>query len=99
MVRQMRLTDLSIRALPTPAKGAMIVSDDLIPGFGVRVSEGGTKSFVLTHGVRRRRETIGRLGVITLQEARAEAKRRLAQYTLGKNNPLSIGWDAARDEF
>ena len=95
----MRLTDLSIRALPTPKKGAVIVSDDLIPGFGVRVSEGGTKSFVLTHGVRRQRETIGRFGVVTLQEARTEARQRLAQYTLGRNNPLSISWDTAREEF
>jgi integrase len=98
-VRQMRLTDISIRALKTPAKGAVVVPDDQVPGFGVRVSEGGTKSFVLTHGIRRQRETIGRLGVVTLQEARAEVKRRLAEYTLGKNKPRSKTWDAARDEY
>ncbi len=95
----MRLTDISIRSLQTPEKGAVIFADDIIPGFGVRISEGGTKSFVLTHGPRRQRETIGRVGVISLQEARGEAKLRLAQYTLGKNKPKPIAWSTARDEY
>ena len=29
------------------------------------------------------------MGIITLQDARAEAKRRLAQYTLGREQPES----------
>jgi Arm DNA-binding domain len=95
----MRLTDISISALKPPAKGAVVVPDDLVPDFGVRVSEGGTKSFVLTHGIRRQRETIGRLGAITLQQTRVEAKRRLAEYTLGKDKPRSLTWDTARDEY
>jgi integrase len=95
----MRLTDISIRALKAPSQGATIFNDDLIPGFGIRVSEGGTKSFVLTHGTRRQRETLGRVGVVTLQEARSEAKRRLAEYTLGKEKPRAIGWDVATAEF
>ena len=99
MVRQMRLTDISIRSLDAPAKCAAIFSDDIIAGFGVRVSVGGTKSFVLTHGPRRQRETIGRVGVISLQAARAEAKLRLAQYTLGKTRPREISWNVAKDEY
>ena len=95
----MRLTDLSIKALATPARGARIYTDDLVPGFGVRVSQGGTKSFVLTHGPRHDRETVGRAGIISLQEARAEAKRRLAEYTLGKQKPMRKTWDAAKEEF
>ena len=99
MVRQMRLTDISIRALKTPNEGAAIFYDDILTGFGVRVSEGGTKSFILTHGRRRQRETIGRVGVIALQEARVEAKRRLAEYTLGREKPKSIGWSDALDKY
>jgi integrase len=95
----MKLTDLSIRALSTPEKGAQIYYDDTLPGFGVRVSEGGTKSFILTHGARRRRETIGRVGIISLSDARTEAKRRLAEYTLGKSRPKIISWASARDEY
>ncbi|HEY7978080.1 MAG TPA: integrase family protein, partial [Rhizomicrobium sp.] len=95
----MRLTDMSIRALETPQKGAVIFGDDLVPGFGVRVSEGGTKSFVLTHGVRRQRETIGRVGILSLQEARGEAKRRLAAYTLGKERLKAVAWNSGLQTY
>jgi len=42
---------------------------------------------------------IGRVGIVTLQEAREEAKRRLAEYTLGKNKPKPINWDVAKAEY
>jgi integrase len=54
---------------------------------------------VLTHGAQRRRETIGRVGVLGLQEARSEAKRLLAEYTLGKAAPSSVTWHEAADEY
>jgi len=47
----MRLSDLSIRALPVPSNGAKLYYDNsALPGFGVRVSRGGTRTFVLVHG-------------------------------------------------
>jgi integrase len=95
----LRLTDLTIKALSAPQSGVAVYFDDTLTGFGVRVSTGGTKSFVLTHGPRRARETIGRVGVVSLSEARAEAKRRLAEYTLGKHRPQEITWDAAKREY
>lgn len=95
----MRLTDLSIKTLKAPPSGVVIYSDSTLTGFGVRVSTGGTKSFVLTHGVRRQRETIGKVGILSLQEARSEAKRRLAEYTLGKTPASAITWKAAVEEF
>lgn len=94
-----RLTDISIRALKAPSKGVCVYFDDALAGFGVRVSQAGTKSFVLTHGPRRERETLGRVGLVSLQQARAEAKRRLAEYTLGKTRPLAVTWDAAKEEY
>ena len=99
MRRQIRLTDMTIKSLRPPQKGAQIYTDHIVPGFGVRVSQGGTKSFVLTHGARHQRETIGRVGIVALQEARSEAKRRLAEYTLGKHKPLTVSWDVAKDEY
>lgn len=90
MVRQMRLTEISIKALKTPRRGAAVFYDDGLTGFGVRVSEGGTKSYILTHGRRRQRETIGRVGVLALHEARAEAKRRLAEYRLRTQSLLPL---------
>jgi hypothetical protein len=74
----MRLTDFSINALPLPDQNSVMYYDDLIPGFGVRISSGGSKTFILTHGPRRQRDTLGRVGIITLRDARLEAKRRLA---------------------
>jgi len=95
----MRLTEISIKALKTPRRGAAVFYDDGLTGFGVRVSEGGTKSYILTHGRRRQRETIGRVGVLALHEARAEAKRRLAEYTLGREKPRAIGYSDAVEKF
>jgi hypothetical protein len=95
----MRLTDLSIKALKPPESGARIYHDDSLTGFGVRVTANGVKSFVLTHGTLRQRETIGRVGILTLQEARSEAKRRLAEYTLGKATPATVSWNTALERY
>jgi len=95
----MRLTDMTVKALKAPEKGVIYYTDEALAGFGVRVSEGGTKSFVLTHGPRRQRETIGRFGVVSLQDARAEAKRRLAEYTLGRHQSRTVGWNVALEEY
>jgi len=95
----LRLTENAIRDLARPSKGTAIFYDDTLPGFGLRISEGGTKSFVLTHGPRRKRETIGRFGIISIQDARTEAKRRLAEYTLGKEAITPIRWEDAVEEY
>src|SRR5690348_6998266 len=93
------LNEVQIKALQTPEKGEKIYPDKNLPGFGVRVTSNGVKSFILTHGRTRSRETIGRTGIISLVEARAEAKRRLAEYTLGKQRPKAKSWCAAVDEY
>ena len=95
----MRLTDISIKALKAPEKGAVVYPDAVITGFGVRVSEGGTKSFVLTHGKLRKRETIGRVGILDLKDARSAAKKLLAAYTLGKTSTTSVPWNMAVEGF
>ena len=95
----MRLTDITIKSLKPPSKGAIIFWDDTLPGFGIRVSQAGAKSFVLTHGRTRTRETIGRVGIVGLSDARQDAKRRLAEYTLGKTKARSIAWNIAVEEF
>jgi hypothetical protein len=67
--------------------------------FGCRVSQGGTKSFVVQHGLDRRLVTIGRYPVISLADARAEAKRVLAEMTLGKHRPRTVRWDEALAQY
>ena len=95
----MPLTDLTVRALQPPKKGAKIIYDDSLTGFGVRITQSGVASFILTHGRRRHRETLGRVGALTLKEARAAAKTRLAEYTLGKYQPCQKTWATAQEEF
>lgn len=75
------LTDLSVRALKAPARNATTVWDKNSP-VGVRVTQNGIKTFIVMIGSGRRR-AIGRTNVLTLVEARAEAKRILAEKTLG----------------
>ena len=57
-----KLTDAIIKRLPTPATGNKIAYDPLVPGFGIRVTAGGSRAFVLsyrTRAGRERRITIG----------------------------------------
>ena len=93
------LTELSVRALKAPRNGQVTYWDKSIPGFGIRVSQGGTKTFTLVHGYRRERVSIGRYPVLSLAEARAEARRMLAEQTLGHFRPRSITWEEAVTAF
>jgi integrase len=73
-----RLTDRMVKGLPLPSTDKHIVYDDLVRGFGVRVTAAGSKSFVLNYrrkadGVERR-YTIGPYPEWTCLAAREEAK-------------------------
>ena len=60
--------------------------DDKVPGFGVRLYPGGVKSFILryrTRTGRTRTMTLGRFGVLTLDQARKKAKAELVKVTEG----------------
>ena len=71
----MRLTKKRIESLVYDPDGPsqQIEWDDRVENFGVRIYESGTKSFVIRyrneHG-RRRYMTLGKFGVLTLQQAR-----------------------------
>src|SRR5438105_11602338 len=95
----MRLTDISVRQLPLPSKGQRIYFDDALPSFGCRVSQGGTRTFVVQHGADRQLIKIGRYPIVTLSEARAEARLSLAERTLGRHRPKSIAWEDAVRRF
>jgi len=95
----LKLTDLTIRALTPPVAGQITHFDDGLKSFGVRVSKGGAKSFILLIGAERRRVTIGRYGVISLADARAEAKRILAERTLGAHHTPYQAYSEAKDAY
>jgi integrase len=71
-----RLTDKLVRALPMPDKGATITYDADVPGFGVRVTANGARSFVLNYmsAGRERRMTIGQFPTWSATAAREEAR-------------------------
>jgi integrase len=93
------LTEITLRNLKPPERGQKTYTDDSLAGFGVRVSQGGTKSFTLVHGMNRRRVTIGRYPIISLSDARTEAKRVIAEHTLGKRQSATVRFDDALTEF
>ena len=69
----MKLTDLSLKQLPIPPKGQKTYFE--ADGFGVRVSQGGTKTFVVVQGVERRWTTLGRYPAVSLKDARQAARK------------------------
>lgn len=93
------LTDLNLRSLKAPERGQIDYWDSSFRegGFAVRLSQGGAKTFVLKLDNARR--AIGRYPVLTLSEARTEAKRILAERTLGRVRPGSITFAAAKEMF
>ena len=99
----MSLTDLQIKRLKVPDQGQKTYFDASLRGFGVRVSQGGAKTFIVLLGKDRRRRTIGRYPDMSLSEARAIAKKAQADLLLD-NPPHSIekpkvAFSAARDRF
>lgn len=62
-----------------PRATEYFVADSALPGFGVRVSQKGRKTFGLRYRVRgrQRRYKIGVFGAMTVDQARIEAKKVL----------------------
>ncbi|MEM8776105.1 MAG: site-specific integrase [Pseudomonadota bacterium] len=82
----MSLTDAQIKRLRSPEKGQKTYFDPALPGFGVRVSQGGTKTFIAVCGPNRKRHSLGRYPGMTLAEARARAKGIQSEYALESPN-------------
>jgi integrase len=88
-----RLDDTLLRSLKPPEKGQTVIWDTNLAAFGCRVSQGGSKTFIINH--KKTFLTIGRYPIISLSEARTEAKRMMAEFTLGKIRPQSITYEQA----
>ena len=94
---KVRLTDITIKNLKPPTKGQVDYWCDQVPTFGIRVSQGGARSFILKKN--NSRQAIGRWPLLSLQQARAEARRRLAKMTLGVKEPTQHSFDEALDLY
>ena len=75
------------RAAHTGAGNQTIYKDTKLEGFGLRVSSGGVKSYVVEYrrAGRKRRVTLGRHGPLTVDEARNLAKRELYGVAVGED--------------
>ena len=87
----MRLTDKLIKGLPAPERGNRIIYDDLVRGFGIRITAAGAKSFVLNYYAsgRERRYTIGSHPNWPLATARSEARRLKLELRANGSDPLA----------
>ena len=81
-----RLTKKLIETAALPKKGQVFLRDDVLRGFGVRLTAGSKSFFIekLIHG-QVRRLTLGRFGEMTLDEARANAKKRMVEIDEGRD--------------
>ena len=84
----MKLTKRTIASLVTDPVRDVYVWDDEVCGFGLRVKPSGVRSFIVQYrnaSSISRRITVGKLGVLTPEEARKLAKQMLADVTHGRD--------------
>jgi integrase len=82
----MKLTATEIRRLSLPGDTTeAIVFDDDVPGFGIRLRAGGSRTFVFQYkvGAKQRRLTLGPVTALDLGKARDAAKDMYAKVRLG----------------
>lgn len=87
-----KLTKRAVDALVSPAKKQTVLWDTELKGFGVRVLPSGLKTFIVqyrnTEGIKRR-INIARYGVLTVDQARDQAKLKLAA-VIGGEDPADV---------
>src|SRR5262245_33805125 len=84
----MKLTVSRVSALRLPpGKTDHIAFDDDVPGFGVRLREGGNRSFVFQYkvGDRQRRLTLGAVSAVPFEKARKTARNLYHRVKLGED--------------
>lgn len=97
-----KLTDTLVKNLPIPKTGNRITYDDgdkAVKGFGVRVTAGGSRSFILNYRTRTGRErrfTIGQFPDWKTAAARDEAGNLKQRIRLNGDDPLAA-LEADRD--
>src|SRR5271167_3406799 len=79
------LTDLQVKAIKTPETGQVSYFDSRLPGFGLRISQGGRKTWVAVYRYagRKRWLTLGTYPTLSLADAREQARLKLADVQRG----------------
>ena len=90
MKKSQRLGDKLVKELPAPDRGAKITYDSDVSGFGVRVTKGGARAYILNYRIagRERRYTIGSATEWKAAAARKFAADMKARIRLG-HDPLA----------
>ena len=80
-----KLTSVFVESVKPPETGQVEYWDGKIAGFGLRVSQGGTKTWVLMYrfGKQLKRMKLGTFPILTLVDAREEARKRLSMVQRG----------------
>src|SRR3954453_13194313 len=84
-----RITKRAVDSVAPAAKDAFIWDTD-VPGFGLKITPAGRRTFIIQYRLGGRsgstkRLTLGQYGVITAEEARAEAKKLLGTVARGED--------------
>src|SRR5215472_5133524 len=100
--RRIRFTDRTLKALkPPPRPKQLDYFDNSLPGFGLRISYNGRKSWVVLYrcnGVKGRL-TLGRFDVVPLVEAREQARNALKMVARGDDPAIQKNRDREAPTF
>ena len=85
--KKIRLTRPRIEGFSAPKSGRAVVYDDRVPGFGVRITAKGTKTFILYRKILGKPQlfTIGKYPTVPVDIARSEAERLNGEIARGIN--------------
>src|SRR5690349_8870664 len=103
MVPKMKLTKENVRTLPAKPSGDTLYPDidkhNGVPGLYLRVRQGGSRTYIIKwrQGAMQRRAVIGKVGVVTLDEARVKARKALVGIDEG-NDPIAAKAKARIDD-
>lgn len=83
-----KLTKKAVEALEPPPAGQAFLWDGELKGFGVRVTKGGVKTFIIQYRNaegKSRRINLGRFGIMTVENARDEARIKFGALAAGQD--------------
>jgi integrase len=84
----MRLTKANVVKITLPpGKDDMLVFDESLPGFGIRVRAGGKRTWIAQYrlGTKQRRLSLGSFDKVDADEARKRARAALSRVSLGQD--------------